>query len=96
MELLVAYDVDTTTPAGRRRLRRVAHVCEAYGQRVQQSVFECVLNGAGLERLVARLATEIDHAEDSLRIYRLQEPRARHVRMLGRQPDHDLREPLVL
>lgn len=45
MELLVAYDVDTTTPAGQRRLRRVAHVCEAYGQRVQQSerYSECLL-----------------------------------------------------
>ena len=71
MQLLVCYDVATTTPEGRRRLRRVARVCSDFGQRVQQSVFECTLDDADLVRLRARLLDEIDEAEDSLRLYRL-------------------------
>ena len=96
MEILVTYDVATDTAAGRRRLRRVAKVCEGHGQRVQKSVFECVLNAAQLEQLRHRLRREIDLEEDSLRIYRLREPRGRYLEVMGRQPQHDLREPLVL
>lgn len=95
LEILVAYDVATDTPAGRRRLQRVAHVCEAFGQRVQKSVFECVLNDVQFERLLFRLQKEIDEREDSLRIYRLSEPRSKYLRVLGREPI-DLRGPLVL
>ena len=94
--MLVTYDVATDTPAGRRRLRRVAQVCEAYGQRVQKSVFECVVNLAELELLRHRLAAEIEPAEDSLRIYRLREPRQRYVEIMGREPRFDLRDPLVV
>jgi CRISPR-associated protein Cas2 len=83
MEVLVAYDVSTETAAGRRRLRRVAKACEGYGQRVQKSVFECSLTEAQLERLMQRLVNEIDPAEDSLRVYRLVEPRERYVRVYG-------------
>ncbi|MDP9383605.1 MAG: CRISPR-associated endonuclease Cas2 [Chloroflexota bacterium] len=96
MEILVAYDVSTETPEGRRRLWRVAKACEAYCQRVQKSVFECTLNGAQMEQLRYRLQNEMSVAEDSLRIYRLTEPRERYVQVLGRQPEHDLRDPLVL
>jgi CRISPR-associated protein Cas2 len=95
MELLVAYDVSTETAEGRRRLRRVAKVCEAHGQRVQKSVFECVLNREQLELLRHRLRREIDLAEDSLRIYRLREPRGRYLQVMGTKPPYDLREPLV-
>ncbi len=83
MEVLVAYDVSTETREGQRRLRRVAKACEGYGQRVQKSVFECVLTEVQLERLVQRLVAEIEPAEDSLRIYRLVEPRERYVRVFG-------------
>lgn len=96
MEILVAYDIATDTPAGRRRLRNVASVCEAHGQRVQKSVFECILNEAQLELLVHRLRREIAADEDSLRIYRLVEPRERHMRVLGVTLLHDLRDPLVV
>ena len=96
MEVLVAYDVATDTVEGRRRLRRVAKVCEAYGQRVQKSVFECIVNAAELTLLVHRLSNEIDAREDSLRIYRLREPRDQHLHVLGRTPEHDLHDPLVL
>ena len=96
MEVLVAYDVATDSAAGRKRLRRVAHVCEAHGQRVQQSVFECILDDLQLELLVHRLAREIAPDEDSLRIYRLLEPRERYTRVFGQPVTHDLRDPLVL
>jgi CRISPR-associated protein Cas2 len=96
MEVLVAYDVSTDTTAGRRRLRRVAKVCEGHGQRVQKSVFECVLNPAEMEQLKHRLRREVNPEEDSLRIYRLREPRDRYLQVIGRQPEFDLRDPLVL
>ena len=96
MEILVTYDVATDTAAGRRRLRRVAKVCEGYGQRVQQSVFECIVNPVELEQLVHRLALEVEPEEDSLRIYRLREPHERFLQVIGRQPTFDLRDPLVL
>ncbi len=96
MEMLVTYDVSTETPEGKRRLRRVAKVCEAYGQRVQKSVFECKLNEAQLEQLRHRLVQEVEPVQDSLRIYRLTEPRERYLQIIGVQPRHDLRDPLVL
>ena len=95
MEVLVTYDVATDSSAGRRRLRRVAKVCEAFGQRVQYSVFECIVSAAQLEHLMHRLEQEIAPAEDSLRIYRLQEPRTRHLHVIGREQRYDLHDPLI-
>lgn len=71
MQVLVCYDVSTITAEGRRRLRRVARVCLDFGQRVQQSVFECTVDDTDLTRLRARLLDEISLTEDSLRLYRL-------------------------
>lgn len=96
MEILVTYDVATDTAAGRRRLRRVAKACEAYGQRVQRSVFECVVNEMQLEQLKHRLYREMEPKEDSLRIYRLREPRDRYLYTAGVQPSFDLRGPLTV
>jgi len=96
MEILVTYDVSTETAAGRRRLSRVAKRCQAYGQRVQKSVFECILNEGDLERLKRALLAEINQDEDSLRIYRLMEPRERYVQVLGRELAYDLHKPLVV
>jgi len=96
MELLVTYDVTTETKAGKRRLRRVAKCCEAYGQRVQKSVFECTLDAGDLERLKRELLKEIDESEDTLRIYRLREPRERYLQVFGRDVEHDLHNPLVI
>jgi CRISPR-associated protein Cas2 len=73
MRILIAYDVNTTTPEGRRRLRRVARACVDFGQRVQQSVFECTLTDAQMETLRQRLFDEMEPSLDSLRIYRLAE-----------------------
>ena len=95
MEVLVVYDVATEDAAGRRRLRRVAQACQAFGQRVQKSVFECVLSEADLELLIARLRREIDEATDSVRVYRLREPLSRHLLTFGTRPAFDQRGPLV-
>ncbi len=96
MEVVVTYDVSTETAEGRARLRRVAKICEAHGQRVQKSVFECVLNSVEMEVLIHRLLSAVKLDEDSLRIYRLREPRAQHVQVFGKKPQFDLHEPLVL
>jgi CRISPR-associated protein Cas2 len=96
VEVLVAYDVSTETKEGRRRLRKVASVCEGHGQRVQKSVFECVLNHAELELLMHRLSAIIEPREDSLRVYQLREPRQRYLRIIGQTPRFDIREPLVV
>lgn len=96
MEILVVYDVSTETPAGQRRLRKVAKVCEGFGQRVQKSVFECVVNPAQLEQFKHRLAKEINVKEDSLRIYRLLEPREKYVQSLGQSLSFDQRNPMVV
>ena len=69
--VVVSYDVDTTTPAGAKRLRKVAKVCESRGCRVQNSVFEVIVNPAQLVELQARLGSVIDSDKDSIRIYRL-------------------------
>ena len=95
MEILLAYDIATDDAAGRRRLRRVAQACQAYGQRVQKSVFECVVSEADLEILVARLRSEINELSDSVRVYRLREPLARHLLTFGARPPFDQRDPLV-
>lgn len=96
MEILVAYDVSTETPAGRRRLRKVAQICLAFGQRVQNSVFECRVTEAQLEELEDRLLRVIVQEEDRLRIYRLPANREQFVRIYGHGPLFDLREPLIV
>jgi CRISPR-associated protein Cas2 len=96
MEFLITYDVATDTADGRRRLRRVAKVCEAYGQRVQKSVFECTLNPVELERILYRLRREVKESEDSLRVYRLREPRERFLQVIGVRPGVDFHDPLVI
>lgn len=96
MEILVTYDVNTESKAGRRRLRRVAKCCEAYGQRVQKSVFECQLDSSGLERLIHDVRKEINEKEDSLRIYRLREPRRKYLQVFGLDVPHDLHNALVI
>jgi len=74
MLVVVAYDVCTETKEGRRRLRRVAQACKDYGQRVQKSVFECLVRDSDWARLRHRLLTEFSPKEDSLRFYFLDEP----------------------
>lgn len=96
MLVIVSYDVSTETKAGRRRLRRVARVCEGIGQRVQKSVFECKVDALRFEELERRLLEEIDEKEDCLRFYRLTEPVELHVREYGKFRAVDFEAPLVL
>jgi CRISPR-associated protein Cas2 len=96
MDIVVTYDVNTETKEGRRRLRRVAKVCEGHGQRVQLSVFECSLTATQLEQFKQRLIKEIDAAKDSLRIYKLHAARADCVESFGLDGYRDFRDTLVL
>ncbi|MDR3405236.1 MAG: CRISPR-associated endonuclease Cas2 [Chthoniobacter sp.] len=93
--MLVTYDVNTETPAGRRRLRRVARACLDFGQRVQNSVFECEVDPAQWAALRARLTAEIDADRDSLRFYRLGSDGRRRIEHVGAKPVLDLEGPLV-
>jgi CRISPR-associated protein Cas2 len=96
MLVLVCYDVNTETKAGRRRLRRVARVCESTGQRVQKSVFECQLDAAKFEALERQLLAEIDPAVDCLRLYRVPGTRGFEVVEHGTFIAIDFDGPLVL
>ena len=96
MLVIVCYDVSTETRAGRRRLRRVAKVCEGTGQRVQKSVFECKVNLMQMEELERRLLAEIDLEQDCLRLYRMPEIKGSEVREHGKFQATDFDGPLVL
>jgi len=96
MQVLVTYDVTTETTEGRKRLRKVAQACKNYGQRVQKSVFECRVDEAQYEAMIRGLLKCINEKEDSLRIYRLREPKSRYVREYGINRTVDFDEPLVV
>ncbi|MBN8438532.1 MAG: CRISPR-associated endonuclease Cas2 [Candidatus Accumulibacter sp.] len=96
MLVIVCYDVNTETSQGRRRLRRVAKICESTGQRVQKSVFECQVNQMQLDELERRLLVEIQVNEDCLRLYRMADTRGCEVREYGRFKATDFDGPLVI
>ena len=89
MLVVVTYDVNTETRLARKRLRRVARLCEDRGQRVQQSVFECLVNPAQWTELRARLISEIDPNQDSLRFYFLGSNWQRRVEHIGIKCSYD-------
>ena len=96
MMVLVSYDVSTIDSAGQRRLRRVAKLCKNYGQRVQYSVFECLLDPAQWTRLREKLENEIDPSEDSLRFYFLGANWQKRVDHVGAKPSFDQEGPLIV
>ena len=96
MLVVVSYDVSTKEPAGQRRLRRLAKACEDFGQRVQNSVFECEVDPEQWTRLKLRLLDEFDSAEDSLRFYFLGANFERRIEHHGAKQTPDLRDPLVV
>jgi CRISPR-associated protein Cas2 len=96
MNLLVTYDVNTQTPEGARRLRQVARVCEGFGQRVQDSVFECTIGLPDMERFRIKLLKIINPQTDSLRIYRLHSDRDEVVEVHGCDLYRDLTAPLIV
>lgn len=96
MLVVVAYDVSTESDAGRKRLRKVAKVCEGVGQRVQNSVFECLVDAAQWTKLRARLVDEAKLEEDSLRFYFLGDNWQRRVEHMGVKATYDPQGPLVI
>ncbi len=96
MLVVVSYDVSTITPKGRRRLRRVAKTCQNYGQRVQFSVFECVVDPAQWTMFRQKLIDEINPEKDSLRFYFLGANWRRRVEHVGAKNIHDPEGPLIV
>lgn len=96
MLVLVSYDVSTKDPGGPKRLRRVARACEDFGQRVQNSVFECMVDPAQWVSLRGRLLKEADPKLDSLRFYFLGAEWQRRVEHVGARPTYDPEAPLIL
>jgi len=96
MMVLVSYDVSLTDASGARRLRRVSKACKDFGQRVQFSVFECIVDPAQWTKLKARLLREIDAEQDSLRFYFLGANWQKRVEHVGAKPSIDLEGPLVV
>ncbi len=96
MLVVVAYDVNTETEEGRKRLRRVARVCEDCGQRVQNSVFECLVDAARWTRVRARLISEISEARDSLRFYFLGDNWKGRIEHVGAKASYDPQGALIV
>ena len=96
MMLGVTYDVDTTNASGQKRLRKVAKICERYGMRVQNSVFECSLDNAKLVFVRAELLKIIDEKEDNLRIYHLGNNYDKKIEIYGYSVSYDPEETLML
>ena len=86
MMLVVTYDVDTSDTAGQKRLRKVAKICERYGMRVQNSVFEVLVDAAQLVTLKSELEKVIDIAQDSVRFYRLGNTYESRIENMGKRP----------
>ena len=96
MLVLITYDVNTQTPAGRARLRKVAKQCTNYGQRVQNSVFECILDAAKAREVKEKLIRLIDEENDSLRFYYLGNNYKNKVEHIGIKESFDVEDTLIL
>lgn len=96
MYILITYDVDTTSKAGERRLRCVAKACQDYGQRVQNSVFECELTESQLATLKGIITAVIDKDKDSVRIYYLHKNDARRVELIGRETSFKVTDVMII
>ena len=96
MQVLITYDVETVSPAGKRRLRQVAKVCVDYGQRVQNSVFELNIYPADLVEIKNKLRKIIDPEKDSIRIYDLGKNWERRVESLGKDDSYNPEKDLLI
>lgn len=96
MMVLVSYDVAVSSEGGRRRLRQIARECQNYGQRVQFSVFECVVDPAQWTKLKNKLERTINAKTDSLRYYYLGANYKRRVEHVGAKPSIDLDGPMIV
>lgn len=96
MNILVTYDVETVSEKGQKRLRKVASICKDYGQRVQNSVFECVVTEAQYIVLKNALKTVMDDKLDSIRFYHLNKNKNHCVETLGKRTSYDVNEAIIL
>ncbi|MEQ8821006.1 MAG: CRISPR-associated endonuclease Cas2 [Sumerlaeia bacterium] len=96
MLVLITYDVQTTTPAGQKRLRTVAKACQNWGQRVQYSVFECLLEPAQWTVLRGQLESTIDPQTDSLRYYYLGNNWQKRVEHFGAKQGYNPQGPIII
>jgi CRISPR-associated protein Cas2 len=96
MMVLVSYDVMVTSPGGQRRLRKVSKACTNYGQRVQYSVFECVVDPAQWVYLKNTLEKIIDEKKDSLRYYYLGANYKRRIEHVGTKPSYNVDDPIII
>jgi CRISPR-associated protein Cas2 len=95
MMVLITYDINTETPESRKRLRHIAKICVNHGQRVQNSVFECLVDPAQWAVLKDKLTRVINKKEDSLRFYFLGHNWKRRVEHVGAKPTYDPEGPLI-
>lgn len=96
MYILITYDINTTTKKGRKRLRDVAKICLNYGQRVQNSVFECKVDEGQFRLIKHQLEETINHDKDSLRFYRLGKNYEKTVKQMGKNSSYNIEAPLIL
>lgn len=96
MMIIIAYDVSTETSAGRKRLRKVAKECVNYGQRVQDSVFECQLDSTEYRRVKAILENIINEDEDSLRFYNLGNNYKSKIEHIGIKDSFDVKDDTLI
>ncbi|MDQ0163797.1 CRISPR-associated endonuclease Cas2 [Aeribacillus alveayuensis] len=95
MLVLITYDVSTVSIAGQKRLRKVSKVCQNYGQRVQNSVFECIVDSAQFTALKFELESIIDKNQDSLRFYQLGNNYKTKVEHIGVKESINIEDPLI-
>ena len=96
MYILVKYDVDTISEKGQKRLRQVARICRNYGQRVQNSVFECEVTEVQYCILKNELQNAMDESLDSIRFYHLNKNKTHSIESLGRITSYDVNETIIL
>lgn len=96
MYILITYDVNTTTAEGQRRLRNVAKCCLNHGQRVQNSVFECMLSESQFIRFKSMLSNYIDKETDSIRIYTLGKNYRSNIEHIGKETSYDFEGELII
>ncbi len=96
MYILITYDVDTVSEKGQKRLRQVARICKDYGQRVQNSVFECELTEAQYVKLKGALSAVMDKSFDSIRFYHLSKNENRRVVTIGKETSYNVNDAIIL
>jgi CRISPR-associated protein Cas2 len=94
--MLITYDINVTSNKGQSRLRKVAKICVNYGQRVQNSVFECKVTEAELLKIKKQLEDVIDKETDSLRFYRLGDNYDKKVKHIGAKQTYKFDDPMIL